>query len=167
MNILATFKQSVIATHSFDDDAPVDVLLIPGGPGLRVSEAELAPYAEYIKTIAPRCQYIITICTGAALLAKSGALDSKRATTNKAAWRFTSWGPKTHWIAKARWVQDGNVWTAAGVSAGIDTTLAWIGAVYGEEIATAVGNRMEYRRATDSSDDPFSALYDCQDVPAQ
>ncbi|KAF2095948.1 class I glutamine amidotransferase-like protein [Rhizodiscina lignyota] len=167
LNVLQSFNQHVLATHSTDDDAPVDVLLIPGGLGLRAPEAELAPYVEYIKKVGPRCQYIITICTGAPLLAKSGVLDGKRATTNKAAWRFTAWGPKTDWIARARWVQDGNIWTAAGVSAGIDVTLAWIGTVYGEETATAVSNRMEYRRATDSTDDPFSALHDCQDVPAQ
>ena len=161
------FGESVVPTHTFEDDPPLDVLLIPGGLGLRTPESELAPYITYIQKVAPKLQYIITICTGAALLAKSGVLDGKRATTNKAAWKFTSWGPRVNWIARARWVQDGNIWTAAGVSAGIDTTLAWIASVFGEDVASATGTRMEYKRVTDSSDDPFSALYDCRDIPAQ
>lgn len=162
-----TFNERIVPTHSFDEVQRLDVLLIPGGFGLRAPDAELQPYVDFIKRIAPGCQYIVTICTGAALLARSGALDGKRATTNKAAWNYTSWGPKTNWIAHARWVQDGNIWTAAGVSAGMDTTLAWIASVYGEKAADDIANTMEYTRVKDSSDDPFSKLYNCKDVPAK
>lgn len=167
LNVLSSFNQSIVATHSLDDEQSLDVLLIPGGLGLRAPDAELAPYAAWLAKVAPKCHSVITICTGAPLLAKSGFLDGRRATTNKAAWRFTAWGPRTTWVARARWVQDGNVWTAAGVSAGIDVTIAWIAAVYGEDVAEATANRMEYRRATDAGDDPFSKLHDIHDVAAQ
>lgn len=159
-----TFNESILPTHTLDEVSHLDVLLIPGGVGLRATESELKPYVDFIARIAPQCQHIVTVCTGAALLARAGALDGKRATTNKRAWHFTAWGPKTHWIAKARWVRDGNVWTAAGVSAGIDTTLAWIGSTYGEEEADTVAQRMEYTRAKDSDADPFSERYGNKDV---
>lgn len=162
-----SFSESIVATHTFEEIQDLDVLLIPGGGGLRAPIVELQPYVEFIKRVAPGCQYVISICTGAALLAKAGVLDGRRATTNKAAWKFTSWGPRTNWIAQARWVQDGTVWTSAGVSAGMDVTLAWIGSIYGETKADEVARLMEYTRVRDSSDDPFSKLYECKDVPAQ
>lgn len=84
-------------------------------------------------------------------------LDGKRATTNKATWaRTTALGTNVSWIAKARWVADGNVWTSAGVSAGIDMTLAWMEEVFGGEVAGKVADYMEYDRHSDSTWDPFA-----------
>ncbi|PVH71381.1 hypothetical protein DL98DRAFT_435278, partial [Cadophora sp. DSE1049] len=63
---------------------------------------------------------------------RAGVLDGKKATMNKWAFYATSaLGPKTHWVAKARWVVDGNVWSSSGVSAGIDVTLAWVASLWG------------------------------------
>ena len=53
---------------------------------------------------------------------------------------------------------DEHVWTSSGVSAGIDATLAWIGHVYGEAVAHNIADGMEYRRVTNSTDDPFAVL---------
>ena len=62
---------------------------------------------------------LLTVCTGAGLAARAGLLDGKKATTNKAAWDWaTSQGQATAWQKEARWVEDGNVWTSAGVTAG-------------------------------------------------
>ncbi len=84
------------------------------------------------------------MCNGAGLAARAGVLDGKRATTNKSVWaRTIALGPKVKWVAEARWVTDGNVWTSSGVSAGIDVTIAFISAVYGEVNATNIANGME------------------------
>lgn len=107
--------------------------------------------------------YLITICTGAGLAARAGVLDGKRATTNKNAWEETAvLGPRVEWVWRARWVraEEGRVWTASGVSAGIDVTFAWIVEVYGEEVAAMLARVMEYRRVTDPEDDPFAELED-------
>lgn len=80
---------------------------------------------------------------GAGLAARAGALDGKFATTNKHAWaEIVPLGPRVNWVAVARWVEDGNTWSSAGVSAGIDVTLAWISKVFGESVALGISNNM-------------------------
>lgn len=86
-------------------------------------------------------------------------LDGKRATTNKKAFgEMVALGPDVEWVPRARWVVDGKVWTSAGVSAGIDVTLAWIGVVYGEEVAGRIAVYIEYCWQRDPSLDPFAEL---------
>lgn len=86
-------------------------------------------------------------------------LDGKRATTNKMAFReMSALGSGVDWVPKARWVVDGKIWTSSGVSAGIDVTLAWIGAVYGEELAQRIADYIEYCWQKDPSLDPFAEL---------
>ena len=99
------------------------------------------------------------------LAAKAGVLDGRRATANKASWNETvALGPNVEWVPTARWVVDGKVWTSSGVSAGIDLTLAFIEHIYGSENATTIGNYMEFERAENSTDDPFSDIFDVPDA---
>jgi len=152
------FAQSIIPTHTFETCPALDVLIVPGGMGTRGDD--LNDIIAFIKARYPSCEYLITVCTGASLAARSGVLDGKRATTNKNAFAWVkSTGPKVHWIGHARWVTDGNIWTAAGVAAGIDCVLAWMEAVYGRDMATKIANMMEYEQHTDPSWDPFAKLH--------
>jgi putative intracellular protease/amidase len=67
-------------------------------------------------------QYLVSVCTGARVLAGSGVLNGKRATTNKSAWDFATAkgiGENITWVPSARWTMDGKVWTSSGVSAGL------------------------------------------------
>lgn len=161
----STFAQSLVPTATFGTIAPdsLDVLIVPGGFGARASDDnDLSEEIAFIKAAYPTLHSLITICTGAGLAARAGVLDGKRATTNKMAWEVTTAvGPRVKWVAHARWVADGNLWTAAGVSAGIDLIFAWIEAVYGGEKATEIANILEYERrgAADGRDDPFAGLY--------
>lgn len=147
-------------THTLDtvpDD--LDVLIIPGGLGTRspLINATIA----YVTETYPKLDYLLTVCTGSALAARAGLLDGRRATTNKAQWNSSiTFGPDTEWVPRARWVVDGNIWTASGISAGIDLTLAFIEEMYGEANATYVSNLMEYERHTDPDWDPFSDVFD-------
>lgn len=68
-------------------------------------------------------------------------------------------GPNVDWVRQARWVTDGNIWTASGVSAGIDMIYAFIAAEYGEGVAKGLAQSGEYVRNTDSTDDQFATLY--------
>lgn len=157
--------QSVVPTHTFADVPKLDVLLVPGGWGGFDTGPETV---DFLRKAAATTGHIITVCNGAALAAKAGILDGKRATTNKAYWaQCVAWGPKVEWVAKARWVQDGNFWTSSGVSAGIDVTLAWVASAFGEQVAADIANSMEFTRAPSSTDDPFASMYNCQDVPVQ
>ncbi|KAH7355088.1 class I glutamine amidotransferase-like protein [Rhexocercosporidium sp. MPI-PUGE-AT-0058] len=156
----ATFGETILPSHTFATAPPLDVLLIPGGLGTRAPGTGLDSTIAFIRERYPTVKYLISVCTGAGVVARAGVLDGKCATTNKKAWASTTpWGPKVKWVAEARWVQDGNIWTSSGVSAGIDVTIAWIASVFGEAKAVDVANGMEYHRQTNSTDDPFAGLY--------
>lgn len=151
------FAQSVVPTHTLTDPPALDVLLVPGGMGVRAGvEAEI----EFIRTVFPRLRYLITVCTGSDLAALAGVLDGRRATTNKSAFKdVAARSPQVNWVKKARWVVDGNVWTSAGVSAGLDVAFAWIAEVWGKDVAGEIADGMEYDRHLDPSWDPYARLY--------
>jgi len=139
---------TVIANHSFTDiireGKTFDILLIPGGRGTRtlVNDGE---FLSQLKELATKSTFVTTVCTGAALLAKTGLLDNLPATTNRIAWDWaTQQGPLVKWDNTKRWVQAGNIWTSAGVSAGIDMALAFIESTEGEDIALNTAKSLEY-----------------------
>jgi transcriptional regulator GlxA family with amidase domain len=112
----SSFWLTINPTHTFataPDD--LEVLIVPGGPGVRAPD--VSPMTDFIRDRYPKLRYLLTVCTGAGLAAKSGVLDGRKATTNKAAWAtITAYGPNTTWVSPARWVVDGNIWTSSGVS---------------------------------------------------
>ncbi|KAK2004518.1 DJ-1/PfpI family protein [Colletotrichum falcatum] len=152
----SSFFPVVLSTHTYAT-APkdLDVLIVPGG--LWTRSPNLNSTIAYIRATYPGLRYLVSICTGAGVVARAGVLDGRRATTNKASWASTvEWGPRTEWVARARWVVDGNVWTSSGVSAGIDATLAFVEEAYGAADAAYVADLMEYDRHRDPSWDPYA-----------
>lgn len=155
----AAVGQQVVPTHTFVTAPPLDVLLVPGGRGTRGSSPLIEETVAFIQNTYPRLKYLITVCTGSGLAARAGVLDGKQATTNKMSWKeTTALGPAVNWVPRARWVADGNIWTSAGVSAGIDVTLAWIEEVYGRDKGQKIADRIEYNRQEDSSSDRFAEI---------
>ncbi|KAH7377636.1 DJ-1/PfpI family protein-like protein [Pyrenochaeta sp. MPI-SDFR-AT-0127] len=157
-------SQSIVPTHTFAT-APRDleVLLLPGGFGSRGpgSEAYMEPQVEFLKSLdlsgKGSVKWVLTICTGSEILARTGVLDGRTATTNKRAYNeVKSKHPQVNWVAKARWVVDGNLWTSSGISAGIDLTFAWLAEVFGEEEAQSVADRSEYERNVDKGNDRYA-----------
>ena len=81
----------------------------------------------------------MTVCSGTALLARTGLLDGRRATTNKMFFHEVAQeGPRVEWIREARWVEDGKYATSSGVSAGIDMALAVIAKLVGPQISDSL-----------------------------
>jgi len=148
-----------VADFSLAECPALDVLLVPGGIGTRraVDEAALL---DWLRRRGNECQAVTSVCTGAALLARAGMLDGRRATTNKwaFAWVVTQ-GPAVRWVKEARWVEDGNLVTSSGVSAGIDMTLAVIARFEGTEAAEQIAVRMEYEWHRDAAWDPFAKTH--------
>lgn len=156
--INSTFAQNVLPTHTLDDPPHLDVLIIPGGIGTRAPDLDAE--IEFIKRTYPSLQYLVSVCTGANLVGRTGLLNGRKATTNKRGYCSTiSCCDKVHWVSHARWVQDGNIWSSSGVSAGIDAILGLISHVYGEAVAKGIADGMEYTRHLSASYDPFSELY--------
>ena len=120
----------------------MNIVLIPGGMGTR-DEVENDGLISWISSVAPTLEYLVSVCTGSALLAKAGVLDGKRATSNKSAFEWVvAQGPEVEWIKKARWVVDGKYWTSSGVSAGMDMTLALIEEIHGSDLATIASTQL-------------------------
>ena len=92
-----------IWTRKLSEIAKFDVLLVPGGFAAR----ELAHEGEFIAALgelARRHEYVITVCTGSVLLAKTGLLDGMAATSNKLSWQWAiSEAPSVRWVRAARW----------------------------------------------------------------
>jgi len=133
-----------------------DILFIPGGQGIRreVNNIELI---ATIKTLAKAARYVLTVCTGTALLAKTGLLDNKAATTNKLVFEWVaSQATDVKWQKSARWVQDDKYYTSSGVSAGIDMALGFIGETQGLQKAEKIAREIEYVWQQDKENDPFA-----------
>lgn len=145
-----------VETRPMDEIAPGGVLLVPGGIGTRtlVKDAE---FLRALKALAESAAYVLTVCTGSGLLAATGFLDGKRATTNKKAFFWpASVGPNVRWVRRARWVADGSVYTSSGVSAGMDMTLGFLRDLHGEELARRCAAGIEYVWNDDPENDPFA-----------
>jgi len=132
------------------------ILVIPGGRGTRnlVNDAK---FIKMIRNVAEQSNYCLSICTGSALLAKSGVLEHRRATSNKNAMEWVkSVNENVHWIERARWVTDGKYYTSSGVSAGMDMTFGFISDCFGKEKAEKIANHIEYIWNSDSTNDIFA-----------
>ncbi|ORF04229.1 dimethyladenosine transferase [Snodgrassella alvi] len=146
-----------IATESFNTmpQSEIDTLFIPGGTGARTLILE-SDYINQLKQMAQKSRYVLTVCTGSALLAKSGLLDGKRATSNKLSFEWVKTSSlQTQWIEKARWVTDGKYYTSSGISAGMDMALAFVQDRAGETVARQIATRIEYCWQQDSQQDEF------------
>jgi len=133
-----------------------EIVIIPGGAGTRPGENNQL-LIDAIRKISVSSNYVLTICTGSALLAKTGLLDGRKATSNKRAfdWVMTN-GEKVNWIKHVRWIVDGKYYTSSGVSVGMDMALGFLTDRHGLEFARKVAFEIEYNWTEESEDDNFS-----------
>ena len=142
------------------------ILFLPGGRGTREKALD-ANYLRRIFSLAQGAESVLTVCTGSALLAATGFLKGKKATSNKKAFEWArSQDTEVLWQGKARWVRDGKVYTSSGVSAGMDMALAFIADREGVAAAEEISAYIEYSWNADPDDDPF-ALPDPQKLNRQ
>lgn len=148
-----------VLTESFlEFDNKDYILLIPGGIGTRVLIND-ETFLKHLKILSLDAKYVLTVCTGSIILAKTGFLDGKKATSNKRVFKWTENFPEVDWIRKARWVKDKNLYTSSGVSAGMDMALGFVSDLLGYEVAKQLSIEIEYNWNEDPSWDPFSEIY--------
>ena len=133
---------SVNVDYVFADAPKADVIIVPGGFGTRPG-MENEALIGYIKRAGGEAEWVTSVCTGAFLLHKAGFLQGKRATTYWAQRDMLRDMGGVDVVAE-RWVHDGNVITAAGVSAGIDMALYLVGQIKGPEQARRLQKGIEY-----------------------
>ena len=122
----------------------LDILLVPGGFGTRRLAVDAALLA-WIGKIAAGAEWVTSVCTGSLLICAAGLAQGKRVTTH---WAFVETlrarGEAAEVVADFRYVRDGNLVTAAGVSAGIDMALWLTGELHGPQFARTVKRAMQY-----------------------
>ena len=146
---------SILTDNIEDIKDGVDIFLIPGGHGTR-KEVDNILLIDKIRGISLLSKFVLTVCTGSALLSKTGLLNGKKATSNKRAfdWVITQ-GENVNWIRKARWTKDEKFYTSAGVSAGMDMTLGFLSDIHGIEFVRKVTFEIEYNWVENMDDDNF------------
>ncbi len=136
-------KGMLLLPHaSFATAPPLDVLLVPGGQGTRTEVANRELIA-FIRRQAASCRAVLSVCTGSFLLQAAGLLSGRRATTHWASLdRLRALGDVE--VVEERFTRDGAIWTAAGISSGIDLMLHFIAETAGEDVAATVQLESEY-----------------------
>jgi transcriptional regulator GlxA family with amidase domain len=151
----------------------VDTLMIAGGPGVEAASAD-ASLVGWVRRRASDARRVASVCTGAFLLAASGALDGKRAATHwSVCAEFAKRFPAVRVESDPIFVRDGSVWTSAGVTSGIDLALALVEEDLGRSAALAVarylvvflkrpGGQAQFSAALSlqTAEDKFGALHD-------
>lgn len=136
-------------------DYQTDIVLIVGGMGTR-QLVNNEPFLQTLTTLVDHADWVLSVCTGSALLAKTGVLDGKRATSNKLSWQWViSQSEKVHWVEQARWVIDDKFYTSSGVSAGMDMALGFIADRHDADTARQIARYTEYRWQENSEIDNF------------
>jgi len=147
---------SILTEKLESENNQLDIFIIPGGLGTRKGVDDIS-LIDSIRKISILSKYVLTVCTGSALLARTGLLDNRKATSNKRSFEWvTGNGKNVSWIKHARWTVDGKYYTSSGVSAGMDMTLGFISDLHGVEFARKIAFEIEYNWTEQKENDSFS-----------
>jgi len=142
--VVATGGLRVIPDATLETCPPLDILVVPGGWGTR-KEISNQHLLTWISERAKQVETLTSVCTGAMLLGQAGLLDGRRATTHwRSLDRMGQGFPAVTVEAKLHVVEDGDVLTSAGISAGIDMALRVVARYFGDAVGRATARHMEY-----------------------
>jgi transcriptional regulator GlxA family with amidase domain len=140
------------------DPAGLDTLVVAGGDGSREAMRDPA-LLDFTRSAGTEARRVSSVCSGAYVLAAAGLLDGRRATTHwSLAEDFARRFPAVRLEPDRIWIRDGEVWTSAGITAGIDLALAMIEADLGEAVARRTAQQLVVYHRRPSGQSQFSAL---------
>ncbi len=135
---------SVNPAYTIAECPPPDILLVPGGYGTR-RQIHNEALVNWVRAQAERVELLLSVCTGALVLAKAGLLTGLSATTHFAAFdKLKTLAPNTTLCPTERYVDNGKIILSAGISAGIDMSLYVVARLLGEEQANETARHMQY-----------------------
>ncbi|MEH2477287.1 transcriptional regulator GlxA family with amidase domain [Nitrobacteraceae bacterium AZCC 2146] len=138
--------------------AALTTLIVAGGEGVRAA-ASCPRTLAFVRSVARRGCRVASVCSGTYVLAEAGLLDGRRATTH---WRhtrhFLESYPQVKLDPDQIFVRDGDVWSSAGISAGIDLALAMISEDHGDEVAQATARQLVLYHRRSGGQSQFSSL---------
>jgi transcriptional regulator GlxA family with amidase domain len=142
--VSARGEMLVVPHYSFDDHPPIDLLMVVGGD--HTDEQFKQPVLDWISKVAPKSEYITSVCTGAFLLAQAGVFKEHNVITHwEDADDLERQFPNLIVHRDQRWIQDGNIVSSAGISAGIDMSLFMVSQLSNRELAIKTARQMDYR----------------------
>lgn len=145
-----------VNTSKWNPETFEGIVLVPGGQGTRIFVND-EEFISALRKVVDKSEYCLSVCTGSALVAKTGALNGITATSNKRAMEWVmSVNSEVNWKRKARWCNDGKFYTSSGVSAGIDMAFSFMADLYGVARAKENSNQIEYIWNSNKDDDPFA-----------
>lgn len=153
-------KSSSVASFTTEDlsDGPWDTIVVAGGNASR-GLVESRAIVDWLSRVAPAARRVTSVCSGAFFLAEAGLLDGRRATTHWSATDdFARRYPKVRLDADRIFIKDGDVWTSAGITAGIDLALALIEDDLGTQIARHTAQQLVVHQRRPGGQSQFSAL---------
>jgi transcriptional regulator GlxA family with amidase domain len=141
----------------------IDTLIVPGGSGREQAIADPA-LLRWLAAAPSRCRRVASVCTGSFLLAAAGLLDGRRATTHWAhARQFAREHPEVKVDADPIFVRDGDIWTSAGVTAGMDLALALVEEDHDRELALLIARHLVLFLRRPGNQSQFSAMLRAQE----
>lgn len=127
--------------YTIDNCPHLDVLVVPGGQGRKIAMNNVK-ILNFIKSRYPKLKYLSSVCTGSLIIASTGLLEHKHATTYHTA--FDELSEMGVIVEKSKVVQDNNIITGAGVSSGIDVGLYLLSKLFDEATAQHTADKIEY-----------------------
>ena len=153
---------AAMAAAPFDPSERLDTLVVAGGDGTRAASNDPALLAA-VRQAADAARRVASVCSGAFILAAAGLLDGRRATTHwSRSQDFARRFPRVRLEPDRIYVQDGKVWTSAGITAGIDLALAMIADDLGETIARRTAQQLVVYHRRPGGQSQFSALLELE-----
>ncbi|MDW7668100.1 MAG: DJ-1/PfpI family protein [Bacillota bacterium] len=133
----------IVPDYRLDNHPKLDILVVPGGYGARVA-IKNNKLLKWVNEVSKNSEYVLSVCTGSLILAKAGLLNNLEATTHHTCYDLLQELDTTLKLKKRRFIDNGKIITAAGVSAGIDASMYLIAKIHGEDVSKETAKYIEY-----------------------